>query len=135
MRRILVVDDNPVDSLLVEEAVAQSGLQDFIIECAEDGDQALAALRRVSPDPLVLVLLDMHLPKGGESVIVQELRSNPAFSQTRVVTWTFALPPWHRETFSRLGVHDHLAKPVRLADYERFQERIKNMLTLDSRLS
>jgi signal transduction histidine kinase/CheY-like chemotaxis protein len=54
--RVLAVEDNDVNRLVVERMLAKQGAS---VTCAADGPEALAAIERERPD---LVLLDIQLP-------------------------------------------------------------------------
>ncbi|QBE62373.1 putative bifunctional diguanylate cyclase/phosphodiesterase [Pseudoduganella lutea] len=66
---VLVADDDPVMRLLMQEMLAQVGLD--TIE-AEDGEQALACFDRLAPD---LVLLDVEMPRLDGFGVCREIRS------------------------------------------------------------
>jgi CheY-like chemotaxis protein len=84
--RILVVEDNPGDVRLIREAFRETGTQNEF-QVAENGEQALAMLRRQGPYLKAprpqLILLDLNLPKlDGKQVLAEikadhELRSIP----------------------------------------------------------
>ena len=68
---ILVVDDDPVMRRMARHALARDGLR---VEEAADGEQALAAFRRVRPH---LVLLDGMMPVLDGFAACIELRKIP----------------------------------------------------------
>ncbi len=76
--RILVVEDNPADIVLLREAFQNSGLR-FELITASDGDRALKMLfeedpPQRSPD---LILLDLNLPKVNGHAVLQRIKSDP----------------------------------------------------------
>lgn len=76
--RVLVADDDPIQRAIIGELLDVAG---FACEEAEDGDQALRALRRAPAD---LVVLDMLMPgKDGIEVLLEIRKTWP---QTRVLT-------------------------------------------------
>ncbi|MDX1588562.1 MAG: EAL domain-containing protein [Oleiphilaceae bacterium] len=56
--RVLMVDDDPVDRVLVEEYLSQAGQCRFVVEHAEDYDSGVAALKRQQHD---VYLVDYYL--------------------------------------------------------------------------
>jgi len=69
--KILIVDDNKVNRILLGRGVEQDGHR---IETAENGKQALDMLKR---DPYDLVLLDIEMPEmNGYQVLEACLQDN-----------------------------------------------------------
>jgi len=73
--RILVVDDNPADVLLLEEAFGD--IKAVEIQVAADGERALARLRgtdaRERPD---MILLDLQLPGQSGLDVLKTLKAD-----------------------------------------------------------
>lgn len=68
MRRVLVVDDSPLDRRLILGLLRhEEGLE---IETVEDGEQALA---RVETDDIDLVITDLVMPNVGGLALVEAL--------------------------------------------------------------
>ena len=89
--QILLVEDNPGDVLLAQEAMAEvSHGQRFLV--ARNGQEAMLALRGQdgfadAPRPN-LVILDLNLPlKSGREVLV-EMKTDPALSGIPVAVLT-----------------------------------------------
>ena len=88
---VLLVEDNPGDVLLAEEALAQAHVG-TAVSVVGDGRSALAFMRgegehaaRVRPD---LVLLDLNLPDMGGQEVLDELKRDPALRSTPVLILT-----------------------------------------------
>jgi CheY-like chemotaxis protein len=78
IRRILLVEDNPADVFLLNEALQNSGLR-FELITASDGEKALRMLfddaaHGPCPD---LILLDLNLPKVSGHTVLQRIKSDP----------------------------------------------------------
>ena len=71
-RRVLVVDDNATNRLILERQMAAWGME---ADQAEDGQQALALYDRAGADhhPYELVVLDMHMPEMDGLHLAQEI--------------------------------------------------------------
>ncbi len=70
-KRVLIVDDDPATVRVLRDLLG--GFRhdhDYIIETADDGDDALAALER---DRFDLVLLDLYMPRMSGLELVAEL--------------------------------------------------------------
>lgn len=74
--RILLVEDNPGDVLLLREALAVSG-RDLDLEHAGDGRAALARLARPGAELPDLVVMDLNLPDLRGAELLAALRSAP----------------------------------------------------------
>jgi CheY-like chemotaxis protein/anti-sigma regulatory factor (Ser/Thr protein kinase) len=74
MAKVLVVDDSPLDSFLAGSLLeAQTDLEAVY---AQDGEEALAAIRTEAPD---LVLTDLQMPEMNGLALVEAVRQNFAF--------------------------------------------------------
>ncbi len=85
---ILLVEDNPGDIRLMEEAFKESGFSSHL-NIARDGEQALAFLRqegiyRDSPRP-AFILLDLNLPRKDGREVLAEIKMEESLRQIPVV--------------------------------------------------
>jgi len=80
---ILLVEDNPGDVRLIQEALKTTDLQ-YVLEIASDGDEALSRLlNESSPDSLPdLVILDLNLPRRSGHEVLAVIKDHP---RTRTV--------------------------------------------------
>jgi chemotaxis family two-component system response regulator Rcp1 len=91
MINILLVEDNPADVRLTEEALKEATAQTRL-HVARDGLEALRFLRRRdehagAPRP-DLMLLDLNLPGLHGSAVLQEVKSDPDLRRIPVVVLT-----------------------------------------------
>jgi class 3 adenylate cyclase len=104
--RVLVVDDNRVNSLLLGRALEQQGLS---VEFAENGRQALDLLGRGGFD---LMLLDVEMPELDGYAVLAELKGDPRLRELPVIM-TSALDELDSVVRCiELGAEDYLTKPV-----------------------
>jgi adenylate cyclase len=104
--RVLVVDDNRVNSLLLGRALEQQGLS---VEFAENGRHALDLLGDGGFD---LMLLDVEMPEVDGYEVLAELKGDPHLREVPVIM-TSALD--ELESVVRcieMGAEDYLTKPV-----------------------
>ncbi len=85
---ILLVEDNPGDIRLMEEAFKESGFASHL-NIARDGEQALSFLRREgiyrdSPRP-AFILLDLNLPRKDGREVLAEIKREVGLRQIPVV--------------------------------------------------
>jgi CheY-like chemotaxis protein len=126
--RVLLVEDNPGDVLLLEEALGASSVRSDV-EVGGDGEAALALLRGAGrfadatrPD---IVLLDLSLPGRSGNSILAEIKEDPDLRSLPVVVLTSSTAP---EDVA--GSYDHycntyVIKPMSFADYGDVVRRIE----------
>lgn len=80
MSQVLLVEDNPGDIRLTQEAFRESKI-DCVLDVARDGETALALLRGRPPYNEALrpnlILLDLNLPKKDGKQVLMELKADP----------------------------------------------------------
>ena len=103
--RILVVDDEPDILELTRFALTQEG---FDVETAVSGDEALAQLRRVRPD---LVVLDLMLPDRPGTEVCRTMRGNKELADVPVIMLTARTDEVDRIVGFELGADDYVTKP------------------------
>ena len=104
--RVLVVDDNPQNTELV-----QAYLETLPVEIASavDGVEAMQAAERFRPD---LILLDVMMPRMSGFEVCQKIKSNPALRDTVVIMVTALHEVGDFERAVECGCDDFLTKPV-----------------------
>jgi diguanylate cyclase (GGDEF)-like protein len=105
-RRVLIIDDDPVFTLLASETLEQAG---FIARVASDTAAALALFEEEKPD---LVLLDVELPGSNGFAICAKLRAMAPDFDVPIIMVTA-----HDDTQSiahayQAGATDFIHKPV-----------------------
>ena len=108
--RILIVDDDRADRQLLEVLLASD---DYAIETAASGEEALAIVDQQPPD---LILLDLKLPGMDGYEVVGKIKDNAATRNIPVIMITA-----HHEHNVRLlglsaGAESFLTKPVNRAE-------------------
>jgi two-component system response regulator ResD len=100
--RVLVVDDEPIVRDVLSRYLTRGGYQ---VEQAGDGEAALAAFDRTSPD---LVLLDLMLPRMDGVEVFTRIRSS---SDTPVIMLTAKGEEADRVIGLEIGADDYVSKP------------------------
>jgi PAS domain S-box-containing protein len=108
--RVLLVEDNAVQSALFAEALGAAG---FRVELARNGLEALEKAVATDPD---LVVMDVQMPGLDGLEATRRLRANPALRETPVLALTALVMPGDRERCREAGVDEYVAKPVPLAE-------------------
>jgi DNA-binding NtrC family response regulator len=123
-KRVLVVDDDPVQRRILEEAIKRFG---YHVATAESGDKALAALKSDASGDICLVLLDLIMPGTDGLAVLSAMRSlprkPPAIVQTAHGSIDAAIMAM------RAGAVDFVVKPV---SPERLEVSIKNALKIEA---
>jgi CheY-like chemotaxis protein len=108
--RAVVVDDSAV----VRELIAVNlMLEGFEVEAFADGEQAVAACRRLDPD---VVTLDVVMPRLSGFEAVQQLRADPATAHIPIVIVTGRAQASDIARGEELGVEAYLTKPFEPAE-------------------
>lgn len=119
---ILLVDDNPADIRLVEQAF-QSWHLPHRISAVADGEQAIRYLRRQSPFSGArrpdLILLDLNLPKKNGREVLAEAKSDAGLRTIPIIV--LSASEADRDILCAYDLHAncYLTKPVRLEDFAR----------------
>jgi CheY-like chemotaxis protein/HPt (histidine-containing phosphotransfer) domain-containing protein len=118
-RRVLVVDDDPVNRLVAAAQIQELG---YAADSAGGGEAALAALAR---EPYDAVLLDCEMPELDGYETCRRLRRHEGDNRRRirVIALTAHAGAGERERCLAAGMDDHLAKPVRSGELAAVLER------------
>ena len=106
MKRILVIEDDPVIALSLRLKLARDG--GFEVQTAHDG---AAGLRLALDRPPDLVLLDVNLPGMDGFEVCRHLRKEPATAATPVIMLTARIGESDRVAGLDLGADDYITKP------------------------
>ncbi len=119
--RLLVVDDHPVNRLLVKRVLQNAWPQAEVLE-AVDGQQCLDLLAQ---GPVDLVLMDMVMPVMDGIETTRLLRQNPAWQHLPVLGLTANVNPADLEAFRAAGLSAVMLKPFEPAE---LCARVEHML-------
>lgn len=103
---VLVVDDDPDSRALLHATLLSAGLTPLL---ASDGEGALALLREVSPD---LILLDAVMPPPDGFETCRRIKEQPSLSHIPVIFMTGLSDTEHVVAGLRAGGVDYIAKPI-----------------------
>ena len=107
VRRVLYIEDNEVNRVLMEGMLARLG--GIHLELAELPEQGLALAEREPPH---LVLLDIQLPGIDGFDVLRRLRSMPRLAGVPVIAVSANAMPADRERAAAAGFDDYITKPV-----------------------
>ena len=123
-KRVLIVDDDPVQRRILEESIKRFG---YAVAPAESGEKALAALRADVSGDICLVLLDLVMPGTDGMAVLSAMRSLTRKYPTIVETPSAGIDA--AIAGMRAGAVDFVVKPV---SPERLEVSIKNALKIDA---
>lgn len=126
---ILMVEDNPADARLTEEALKE-GLLCNRLHLARDGVEAMQFLRKEgafsdAPRPDV-VLLDLNLPRKDGREVLAEIKTDPDLKHIPVVVLTTSEAEQDIVKSYALHANCYVTKPV---DLQRFIEIVRQIET------
>ena len=107
-RRVLVVEDNPVNQAVMQRLLGKLGIA---VELADNGELALVAMARGGWD---LVLMDCQMPvlDGFEATRRWRARETPGQARQTIIALTANAMAGDRERCLEAGMDDYLSKPV-----------------------
>lgn len=119
---ILLVEDNPVDILLMQRAFRNETFAHISLHIVRDGDAAVFYLngdaeysdRARYPLPTI-ILLDLKLPRRSGHEVLAWLKQQPELKRLPVVILTSSRQTLDVHQAYDLGVNSYLVKPVGFA--------------------
>ena len=124
---VLLVEDDPGDVLLIEEAFEFNKVRNSL-SVVSDGVEALAFLRNEgehaqAPRP-GLILLDLNLPRKDGREVLAEVKADPALRSIPVVVLTTSKAEEDVLRSYDLHANAYVTKPV---DFDRFIEVVRQI--------
>lgn len=129
---VLLVEDNPADANLVEEALTEARV-DCGLEIVCDGTKAVEFIAGVEnsdapcPD---LILLDLNLPRMSGEEVLKRLRASSKCGCVKVLIVTSSDAARDRQRAMELGATDYFRKPSSLDGFLEIGPKIRTMLQL-----
>jgi hypothetical protein len=105
-RRVLLVEDEPINRELVQILLEESGL---VIDIAEDG---VDALELAASNQYDLILMDMQMPRMGGLEATRKIRQLAHGEKLRIIAMTANAFASDRAECMAAGMDDFIAKPV-----------------------
>ena len=105
--RLLYIEDNPVNALIVRELVAQRG--NLTLDEADDGASGIDSARERQPD---LILVDMQLPDFDGLEVLRRLRADPSTAAIPCIALSANAMPEDIQLALGAGFADYWTKPL-----------------------
>lgn len=116
--RILVVDDIPDNSFLLQTLLEEEGYQ---VEIAENGR---TALRKIADNPPDLILLDVMMPGMNGFEVTQRIRQNTELPFIPILLITGYTEPNPADGFD-MGADGFIRKPI---NFDELLTRVRSIL-------
>ena len=113
LRRVLVVEDQEVNQLLLKQLLDQRGIDH---DLAKDGEAAVAMAAQSTYD---LVLMDLQLPGMDGLEAARQIRNITGIHQPRIIALTGNATRQDQEASQAAGMDDFLVKPFTPAHLDR----------------
>jgi len=110
--RLLYIEDNPVNVLLVQELLARHGRVELSV--AVDGLSGVSLAQRSRPD---VVLVDMQLPDIDGAEVLRRLRADAGMAGSTLVALSANAMPEDVSRAREIGFDDYWTKPI---DFKAF---------------
>jgi len=113
--KVLIVDDNTINLKLASDVLTNEG---FVVERAQDAEQAKLVLERLLPD---LILMDIAMPGMDGLTLTRVLKSDPRFTRIPVIALTASAMKGDDQRALAAGCAGYIAKPI---DTRRFGAQV-----------
>jgi len=124
---ILLIEDNPGDVRLTQEALKEGGMN-HQLKVMPDGEEALRYLRHQEPYADAprphLIFLDLNLPKKGGLEVLKEIKSEPGVCMVPVLILTTSEADQDITQSYQLKANAYITKPV---DINQFIDVIQSI--------
>lgn len=119
-RRILVVDDVPLNQFILEQFLKDAG---GLVDLSVSGQDAVA---KAVDTPYDLILMDINMPEMDGIEATRAIRAQPdaSVAATPIVGVTASVLPSERQMYLAQGMNDVLAKPFTQRDLQAMLRRI-----------
>jgi CheY-like chemotaxis protein len=126
--RVLLVDDNPGDIALTQEAFAENHLDAEFVTAGggEEAQRLLAELGdRASGPELALIVLDLNLPRINGAQLLAFCKQHPRLKLVPTVMLTTSNRAQDRDRCMELGAEDYLVKPAVFSEFLELVEGLR----------
>jgi chemotaxis family two-component system response regulator Rcp1 len=125
---ILLVEDNPADVRLTQEALVNGKVQ-HELHIARDGVEAMAFLRREDPFRKAprpdLILLDLNMPRKDGREVLAEIKADPDLTRIPVIILTISQAEEDILKTYNLYANGYIIKPVDVGQFFNVIRQIK----------
>lgn len=126
--KILVVDDDKEDHLILQEYFSDSGI-DKNVRFVENGIKALEYLEATDDNLLPkLIVLDLNMPLLNGSQTLLQLKQNSRLKNIPVIIYSTSESENEKRKCLGFGAIDYLVKPVTMEEGQRMVDKFKSFI-------
>src|SRR5262245_32760186 len=126
--KILLVEDNPGDIDLARESLAEIAVPNHL-SVVEDGEEALAYLRRQGPHAGALrpdlIVLDLNLPRKDGREVLAEIKADDSLKRIPVLILTTSKAAEDVLRSYNLHANCYITKPMQFGEYAKVMKAIE----------
>lgn len=117
-KRILLVEDNELNREIAAELLKEIGI---LVDCAEDGIEAVNIMNEAPEDKYDLVLMDVQMPRMDGYTATREIRTLPNNRKANIpiVAMTANAFEEDRRMAFECGMNGHIVKPIDIKTIEK----------------
>lgn len=110
-KKVLLVEDNQLNQEIATVVLEQAG---FEVSVADDGDVAVARLRKAVPGQYDVVLMDIQMPRMDGYTATRQIRTlrNEVAANIPIVAMTANAFEEDKQKAIQAGMNAHIAKPI-----------------------
>ncbi len=122
-KRILLVEDNELNRELAMAILEETGM---LIDCAEDGIEAINIINDAPEDQYDLILMDIQMPRMDGYTATREIRTlaNNRKANIPIVAMTANAFDEDRRKAFECGMNGHIVKPVDMKEIAKILNQI-----------
>jgi DNA-binding response OmpR family regulator len=130
LRRLLIVEDNPTDVMILQRALREQGVNVETV-VVDDGEKAIEYLQNCPETQTPhLVVIDINLPKRDGIEVLHTCRFRPGLVETKTLMLTSSDEPCDHSRSDMLGADAYLRKPNHLDGFAAVVSTIRNLLEI-----
>ena len=118
-KRVLYIEDNPVNAITVQELVQNHTRLDIVIE--ENGSNGVERAQQMRPD---LILIDMQLPDFDGLEVLRRLKASPLTASLTCIALSSNAQSQYIADALAAGFDDYWTKPIEFDEFLRSLERV-----------
>jgi DNA-binding response OmpR family regulator len=118
--RILLVDDNPNEGFLLEDALTSVGWPTVITHYHGLTEATSQLQNHATDDEFDVILLDYNLPGSSLEEVLKTLRTLSTTSNVPMLVVSVISREYDRERLLEAGIRGILIKPATIAEYGQF---------------
>ena len=127
--KILLVEDNPADVRLTEEAIRESKISSDL-HIVKDGVEAINFLKRIGKYSKAcrpnLILLDLNLPKKSGLEVLREIKQDKDLKRIPIVVLTISANEEDLMKAYDLHANCFVIKPLEIKDFYKIVKAIED---------